>query len=299
MKNPETSILMPTYNCAQYLLECIGSILRQEYQDYEVIIIDDHSTDHTESLVKKIELIDSRVKYFKNQKNQKGIVSALNYGLKLCKGEYIARMDADDMMIGNRLKEQISYLKVHSNIHAVCSAMQLIDEDGLPMRQSLGTSSIEKSKLFHLFLNMYVHATMTAKKDVFINFKYKKNFLYAEDYELWSRVIRKFNIRHLQEIHHVYRIIKKQNRNIEVRDNGTLAILSIFSNQLDFYKIPHNERELMIHYSLYYLKEAIGSKEEITKWLNKIFTAKKIVDLFDLQTISEVRDHLNNKFDLK
>lgn len=293
----ETSILIPTYNNGQFLLSCIKSILSQEYRDYEIIIIDDYSTDETEYILKILALTDTRIKYFKNKKS-KGLVSALNYGVSLCQGIYIARMDSDDLMFGNRLNEQIIYLKENPNIHAVCSGMQLIDKDGKHLRQSLGTADIEICKLMHLFLNMYTHATMTAYREVFTNFKYKKNFLYCEDFELWSRIIQKYNIKHLQSIHHIYRIYDKKSPKFNTRKSSIQAVMTIFSNQLNYYNITHNERELLIHYGLFYEKNQIGNSEEIQNWLNKIFRAKQIIKIFSPNTIHEVKNQLFNKFNL-
>lgn len=294
----ETSILIPTYNNGKYLLECIGSILRQEYTNYEIVIIDDHSDDNTFDLLMLLSKFDTRIKYYKNKKRSKGIVSALNYGITLCKGKYIARMDADDLMIGNRLNEQIDFLKNNSDISAVCSGMQLINKYGLPLKQSLGNPDIEKSRLLHLFLNMYTHATMTASRKVFVDYKYKKDFIYCEDYELWSRIIQKHRIKHIQNIHHIYRIYDKHSSNSISNRKGIEAILTIFSNQLDFYKIAHSEKELIIHYGLFYEKNQIGSKDEIKNWLNKIFTSQKIIEKFHKNTINDVRNQIFNKFNI-
>lgn len=74
--------------------------------------------------------------------------------------------------------------------------------------------------------------------------------------------------------------------------------MTIFSNQLDYYKIPHNERELLIHYGLFYEKNQIGTSEEIKNWLTKVFTSKKIIDTFTPGTINEVKNQLFNKFNL-
>lgn len=296
---PETSILLPTYNNGPFLMECIGSILRQQYTNYEIVVIDDHSLDHTAEIIFNLLKIDERIKYYKNREGTQGLVSALNYGISLCQGEYIARMDADDIMIGNRLSEQINYLKENPEIHAVCSGMQLIDESGLPMKQSRGTACVQKSKLLHLFMNMYTHATMTLKKEILTKYKYRKSYVYCEDYDLWSRIIRNFNIKHLNDIHHIYRIYKKSNTSNYSKENSVQAILSIFSNQLNYYSIPHNEWELIIHYGLYYRKEQIGSKEEIHSWLDKIFKSKKINEIFSVQLIEEVREQLYRKVELK
>jgi glycosyltransferase involved in cell wall biosynthesis len=288
----ETSILIPTYNNGKYLLECIGSILRQEYTNYEIIIIDDHSLDNTFDLLTHLSKIDSRIKYYKNKKNSKGIASALNYGITLCKGDYIARMDADDLMIGNRLTEQISYLKNNQEIGAVCSGMQLINQDDLFIRKSIGNSNMMINKLMLLFINVFFHPTMTIRKEIYLSYKYKKSYVYSEDYELWTRIIQKHNITSLPFIHISYKVDGSRKTSKEYYDNYSQSIITILSNQLDFYKISHTERELLMHYSIYFRNEKIGSKEEMNIWINKIFSAKKIVKIFDTKTINEVRDQI-------
>ncbi len=100
---PQVTVLIPTYNCVKYLKESIDNIFKQSYNDYELLIIDDGSTDGTERTVKSIS--DERIRYIKYPKNL-GIVKTLNKGIGLARGKYIARMDADDVMLGNRLQEQ-------------------------------------------------------------------------------------------------------------------------------------------------------------------------------------------------
>lgn len=105
---PETTVLIPSYNGAKYIQSALLSVLSQKYTDYEILIIDDGSTDNTEELVKILE--DKRIRYYKNESNM-GIVASLNRGLDLAEGKYIARMDADDLMLGNRLQARLIFWK--------------------------------------------------------------------------------------------------------------------------------------------------------------------------------------------
>jgi glycosyltransferase involved in cell wall biosynthesis len=98
---PKTTVLIPSYNGAKYIQSALQSVLSQKYADYEILIIDDGSTDNTEELIKKLD--NKRIRYYKNESNM-GIVASLNRGLDLAKGRYIARMDADDLMLGDRLQ---------------------------------------------------------------------------------------------------------------------------------------------------------------------------------------------------
>src|SRR5690554_1417768 len=103
---PETTVLISTYNCGRFIKETIDSIVRQQYKDYEILVIDDGSTDDTENIISEYK----QVRYYKNAKNI-GISSSLNRGIDLCDSKYIARVDADDVILGNRLSDQINFLK--------------------------------------------------------------------------------------------------------------------------------------------------------------------------------------------
>lgn len=102
---PKVTVLITTYNCGKFIAETIESVRRQKYEDYEILIIDDGSTDDTE----EISSHEKDIRYYKSKTN-KGIAASCNIGLDLSKGEYIARMDADDVMFGNRLEDQVRFL---------------------------------------------------------------------------------------------------------------------------------------------------------------------------------------------
>jgi glycosyltransferase involved in cell wall biosynthesis len=105
---PKVSVVMPAYNAAAYLDESIGSILTQTFRDFGFIIIDKGSSDVTGSILEKYQELDGRVRVH-HQKNQ-GMIIALNRGCRLARGQYIARMDADDVRLPHRFERQLEYI---------------------------------------------------------------------------------------------------------------------------------------------------------------------------------------------
>lgn len=127
--NPLISILMPVYNAGDFLVEAIESIRNQTLKDWELIVVDDGSTDKSIEILKKYAEKDSRIKVFKFKKN-KGLAFALNYGLNKVHGKYLARMDADDISYPKRLETQLRYLIRNPKVVAVGSQVKLINEKG-------------------------------------------------------------------------------------------------------------------------------------------------------------------------
>ncbi|MGA6119157.1 glycosyltransferase family 2 protein [Sphingobacterium anhuiense] len=299
IQNPETSILIPTFNNGKFLIECIGSILKQEYQNYEIIIIDDHSTDNTELIVNSLMTIDKRIKYFKNAVEKKGIVSSLNFGIELCKGDFIARMDADDIMLGQRLKDQITFLKQNFDFSGVGSSMQKIDYTGTFLGDSLVRTDQKECEFLLLFCNVFVHPTMTIRKDILLKNKYRKRYSYCEDFEMWVRLSRKYKLRNLPQVHLGYRIYDSSSRNANALNKQRYNVLKLLSENLDFHHIQHDERELLIHYSIFNLNNYIGTGEEVNNWLNKIFESEKITKKFNKIFIQMMKSSILLKLKLK
>ncbi len=125
---PLISILLPVYNASKFIEECLQSILKQTFRDFETIIVDDGSTDATVRVLLEIIRNDNRFKLIRFQENQ-GIVAALNCGLEHCSGQWVARMDADDIMHPDRLLKQLTYIKQHTDIDILGAQVQLIRED--------------------------------------------------------------------------------------------------------------------------------------------------------------------------
>lgn len=124
--NPQITVLMPAYNAGLYIAEAIASVLQQTFDDFELLIINDGSTDNTAAIVESFD--DDRI-VLVNQKNQ-GVAGALNTGLKLSRAPYIARFDADDICYPNRLALQYQFMLAHPEYHIIGSATDYVDKEG-------------------------------------------------------------------------------------------------------------------------------------------------------------------------
>lgn len=127
--NPLVSVLIPAYNVEDYIEIALNSILNQSYKNIEVIVVDDCSVDETFNILTRISKKDSRVKVFKNKKNIK-IVKTLNYGIKQCNGEYILRMDGDDISDSDRIYKLLDFLEKNRDYSLVGSGFYSINETG-------------------------------------------------------------------------------------------------------------------------------------------------------------------------
>ena len=209
MSTPLVSIIMPVFNTAPYLAESVTSILKQEFTDFEFIIINDGSTDESDRLIRIFE--DPRIRYYTNDGNR-GLVYTLNRGLELSNGIYIARMDGDDVSMPARLALQIDYLQKHPETDLLATRVELINEHG----ESAG---IWKDEALHIsresirsFLpinNCIAHPSVMAKADKLKQYGYDSRQSLAEDYDLWLRMCAdKLNIDKLDEALVKHRILQ-------------------------------------------------------------------------------------------
>jgi glycosyltransferase involved in cell wall biosynthesis len=120
---------MPVYNGERYLDEAINSILSQSFTNFEFVIVDDGSDDRSWEIMQSFN--DSRIRFERNERNM-GLIAALNRGIKLAKGEYIARMDCDDVSLPARLKMQVMFLDTNQDIGMVGTDFEMIASDGTP-----------------------------------------------------------------------------------------------------------------------------------------------------------------------
>jgi glycosyltransferase involved in cell wall biosynthesis len=194
---PRISVILPVYNGAPHLREALDSILGQSISDLECIVIDDGSTDSTGEIINSCG--DPRIRCLRNTRNE-GIVRALNQGLAAARGEFIARMDADDISLPRRLETQLAYLARWPEV-ALCGswtevfgARQLVLDSGVLPE----TSAEIKSKL--LFHNAIAHPTVFARRGFFLDSRYEESYQTAEDYALWTATIGRFRFANVQQV---------------------------------------------------------------------------------------------------
>ncbi len=237
--NPKISVLMPAYNSEKFIAEAIESILNQTFVDFEFLIINDGSTDNTAEIVRQYSAKDWRIRFIDNKKNQ-GLIAVLNQGLKLCRGEYIARMDSDDISYLDRFEKQIKYMDSHKDVGILSCWFEYFPE---PKKSEIGHHK-EVIRFFDVLKGWCInHGMVIIRKDILkkYNLSYNPRFVAAEDYELWSQAIKYTKIRNLQEILYKYRkhgnsicdtqrAIQNENSN-KVKKNMLLWLLKTTKNQ--------------------------------------------------------------------
>lgn len=195
---------MPVYNGELYLRDAIDSILSQTYSNFEFLIINDGSTDSTDAIIRSYS--DPRITYIINKTNI-GLVKTLNKGIKLARGKYIARMDADDLSDPKRLAKQVAFLDTHPDYGLVGSLFGIIDEKR-KIHEIGGAKLLENEdlKLGMLFANIFCHGETMFRKDLCIrhNLFYDEQYKSAEDYDLWTRMSAYTKIKNLPEVLYFY-----------------------------------------------------------------------------------------------
>lgn len=208
MTEPIVSVVMPVYNGSQYLREAIDSILNQTFKDFELIIVNDGSTDNSEDII--LSYKDPRLCYIKNEKNS-GICITLNKGLDYAHGKYIARMDCDDISLPERFKKQVDYLERHQNIGAIGTDIITFGE-GLDERYFDFVHDQYGCKAGLLFATCFAHPTVMLRTSIINEHKLRYDDAYRglEDFELWYRLSKYSDIVNLPEALVKYRLHKSQ-----------------------------------------------------------------------------------------
>jgi len=260
---PVVSVLMPVFNCQQYISESIYSILNQSFHDFELIIIDDASTDRTVKVIQNIN--DNRIQLIQKKINS-GYTNSLNIGIKLCKGRYIARMDGDDISLPLRFETQVRYLDKQKDV-AVCGTwIQFLETEEIVKYPV----SSEDVKMALLEYSAIAHPTAMLRKKVIedFNLSYDTETEPAEDYDLWVRILRYGKIVNIPEVLLKYRLHEDQVSNVRRKVQKERAIKA---------------RKKMIEY-LYDEVPEISVIEDIT-FGNNIKTNRTVL----LQFLAEVK----------
>ncbi|EGT0664113.1 glycosyltransferase family 2 protein [Citrobacter werkmanii] len=198
------SVIMPVYNSEKFLSEAIKSILSQSYKNIEFIIINDGSTDSSDSIIKGF-LEDKRIRYI--SRSNKGLVYSLNEGLDIAKGMYIARMDADDISHPQRMEKQIRFLLKNDQVAVVGCSSYIINLESKIIGQRNPPTSTFLNKALLLFGPTLSHPTVMFNRNVIgDDLYYSDDFKHAEDFELWLRLSNKYIIENLSEKLFSYRI---------------------------------------------------------------------------------------------
>ncbi len=219
--SPSISIVLPVYNMAYFLPEALESIAQQEFRDFELIMIDDGSADLSYSILQNY-AANAKHPCTLIQFDHLGLPACLNAGIRASKAKYIARMDADDVMMPNRLKIQYEYLQANREIDILGSWAIEIDTNGLPTNK-LTHPQYHNQIVDFLYKGCpLIHPSLLVKKSIFNYGMYEELYPSPEDYDLWIR------LRHHIVFHNIPQyLIKKRRHNNSV--TGSVSNAFIFN----------------------------------------------------------------------
>ncbi len=206
-RSPRITVLMSVFNGEPYISESVRSILNQTFTDFEFLIIDDGSTDGTSKILERFSENDSRIRVLRQ--NNQGLIASLNLGLSLARGQFIARMDADDISLPRRLFEQVIYLEANPSIGLVGGQVAVIDESGSShalKRLKFPTSARAARKKLHFGSPVAHPACMFRTRLAKSSGGYRSYFTHCEDYDLWLRISEKTETSNLKNTVLLYRV---------------------------------------------------------------------------------------------
>lgn len=214
---PRVSVLMAVFNGERYLRKAIDSIRNQTFTDFEFIIVEDGSTDGSPAILKDCAKQDTRIRHVQNPSNL-GLIDSLNRGLQLARGEYIARQDADDISMPQRLASQVEFMDDHPQVGVLGTWMTNVDEES--RRTVWKTPTSHPLICWSLLFNSSIaHATVMVRRCVLDeDIPYRPEMLHSEDYDLWSQLSEKTLMANLP--HCLYLRRRHENR-VSVRYSAT------------------------------------------------------------------------------
>jgi glycosyltransferase involved in cell wall biosynthesis len=283
--SPKITVLMPVYNGAKYLSAAIISILNQNFIDFEFLIINDGSTDETVNIIKSYQ--DKRINFINNQANS-GLVTVLNQGLLAAQGKYIARMDADDISLPDRLKLQFEFMENNPEVGVCGTWVKNIYDDSkkITAKYHAKHNDIAANLLFNA---SFAHPTIMFRKELVVQgqLKYNENYRHSEDYELWTRLVGKTKLNNLPKFLLLYR---KHQASICSEESDTQKSQAL-ALQLELFRqlgIEPTDKEKKNHQAICQFKINSSSLDDYRHWLLKIKNANDEKKIYDNNSIKKI-----------
>lgn len=266
MNQPLVSVLIPCYNAEDHVEQALNSILEQTYSNLEIIAINDCSTDRTSAILHSMAKKDSRIRVVDNEENLK-LIKTLNKGVALCSGVYIARMDADDIALPERIEKEVRFLEKNLD-HDIVSSLFLAFHTDNPSKKTLHHNPLnyEDLRAYMLFKSGICHPAVMIRKRVFteLGLQFEMEYLHVEDYALWSKAIYKTKIANIGEPLLLYRVHKQQvsslNEKLQLENKK-----KVFKIHCEHLNLPSSEEHLDIYASVAEAVPSISSIEYLKK----------------------------------
>lgn len=268
--SPLVSVIIPVYNCEKYLEESISSIINQTYKNMEILITDDCSTDNSYNILMLFAEKDKRIKLFRNNENLK-IVKTLNAMISKAQGEFIARMDSDDISLPRRIEEQVNFLQKNESIDICGTNIDYIDKNSVFLRKAHFPKKNDSIQSIKFFRTPFCHPTVMFRKSIKSRVVYKDSFLYAEDYGLWLEILLQSRAANLGQSLLKYRIHDNQISQIhnKIQIDSLIKIYTIYLNDC------LSDKQIF-DLSTYIVLRQIPSKKEFLKIIFRIIKKRNI-----------------------
>lgn len=268
MTTPRISVLMPVYNGGAYLRPAIDSILAQTFTDFEFLIIDDGSTDDSLAIARSY--ADPRIRLEPNGRNL-GLIATLNRGLGLVRGEYIARMDCDDISFPGRLARQVAMLDRHPEIGLCGTWFERVEgKVRTIIRPPLDDGVI---RLFLTFQNAFAHNTIMLRRSIIERYqlRYDPQYPHAEDYEFWTRCAEHTRLANLPEVLLRYHYHPANTSSRFAVQQGETAD-RVRRRQLQALGLPFTESEIALHHALakFQYRADTSGLRQARDWLERL-----------------------------
>jgi glycosyltransferase involved in cell wall biosynthesis len=272
MPSPRVSVLLPVYNVESYIQETLGSLLRQTFQDFEIVVIDDRSTDQTAERVSALN--DPRIRLYTNQVNL-GRAGSDNHGMTLVRGELVAKMDGDDLCHPERLARQVAFLDAHPDVDVVGSWVQCFGAGQMLFEYPARPADTRAGMVFNMTIgNPSVTLRMGRWQE--LGLRYDGQLRQTEDYDFFGRYLHQLTIANLPEALVNYRVLPQSVRPAVYEERLRVAN-EIRARLLTTFGVPFSARELHLHNTISHHPFSLGdlTLPEVHEWLWKLYTSNQ------------------------
>lgn len=274
--NKKVTVLLSVYNGEDYIKNAIISVLEQTYTEFDLLLMDDGSTDKSAEIIHSFE--DDRIKYIKNEQNM-GLTKTLNKGLNLTDSEYIIRMDSDDICYPERFEKQIKYMDENKHLVVSGSNVRQFSATGWDYKTNVNTKP-EEIRTELLFNCPLKHPSVIMRNSIIKkeNYQYSTEHIATEDFGLWRKISEKYDLGNLKNVLMDYRIhdqgISVQaNKKRESRDK---AHILIYKESFDRLGIAYTDKDLTLFRC--FVTHSLEFSEENSKQLSDfLFKIKNVI----------------------
>jgi glycosyltransferase involved in cell wall biosynthesis len=280
------SVLMAVYNGETYLREAVDSILAQTYTNFEFIIVNDGSTDTTANILASY--TDARIQVINSPQNL-GLIDSLNKGILAAKGEYIARLDADDIAIPERLEKQVKYLSENPEIVLLGSGARIIDAKGNVITDTYYQHEKDCIPIHLLFRNIFIHSSIIVKTKILAALQFDKSYYLAEDYIVWVQIAEKYKTDSVKESLVKHRVHETNITKLKY-DKHIATVQQIHAYQLKKLGIEPDIAQVTLHGKIgsYQFENTINYLEQASLWLVLLLKQNRRLNIYQ-QTCLENR----------